>query len=48
MKTFQKSSIDELHDIFIYIHYSTVDGEHNKDRGGGFDDERHGDYDTAV
>ena len=47
MKTLQKSSIDELHGIFIKIHYSTADCEHNNDLGGGSDDERDGDDDPA-
>ena len=48
MKTLQKSSINELHGIFIQIHYSTADCEHNIDLGGGSDDERDGDDDPAV
>ena len=48
MKTLQKSSINELHGIFIQIHYSTADCEHNTDPGGGSDDERDGDDDPAV
>ena len=48
MKTLQKSSINELHGIFIQIQYSTADCEHNTDLGGGSDDERDGDDDPAV